>query len=109
MRPACGRGENRALILSSALAAAKAFAKLKHSFLLSTSRGQQLQRQDLLKLISATTERLIGKKIGVQILRVLKTTDKLKDLDTAHELQHEMGHSAGMQRQYISRPGKARK
>ena len=40
---------------------------------------------------------------------VLKTTDKLKDLDTAHELQHEMGHSAEMQRQYLSRPsGKAR-
>ena len=47
--------------------------------------------------------------MGIQSLRVLKTTDKLKDLDTAHELQHEMGHSAEMQRQYLSRPtGKAR-
>ena len=84
-------------------------AKLKHSYLLSTSRGQRLQRQDMLKLISATTERYIGKKIGIQILRVLKTTSKLKDLDTAAELQQEMGHSAFQQRQYISRPGKARK
>ena len=84
-------------------------AKLGHSYLLSTSRGEQLQRQDMLKLISNTTEKYIGKKIGIQILRVLKTTDKLKDLDTAHELQHEMGHSAEMQRQYLSRPtGKAR-
>ena len=84
-------------------------AKLKHSYLLSTSQGNQLQRWDLLKLISKTTEKYIGKKIGIQILRVLKTTDKLKDLDTAHELQQELGHSAEMQRQYISRPGKARK
>ena len=82
-------------------------AKLKHSYLLSTSQGNQLQRWDLLKLISKTTEKYIGKKIGIQILRVLKTTDKLKDLDTAHELQQELGHSAEMQRQYISRPGKA--
>ena len=65
-------------------------AKLKHKYLLSTSRGKQLQRQDMLKLISATTERYLGKKIGVQILRVLKTTSKIKDLDTATELQHEM-------------------
>ena len=83
-------------------------AKLKHSYLLSTSRGDRLQRQDMLKLITATTERYIGKKIGVQILRVLKTTSKAKDLDTATELQHEMGHSAEMQKQYISRPGKGR-
>ena len=84
-------------------------AKLGHSYLLSTSRGEQLQRQDMLKLISNTTEKYIGTKIGSQILRVLKPTDKLKDLDTAHELQHEMGHSAEMQRQYLSRPtGKAR-
>ena len=79
-------------------------AKLKHSYLLSTSQGKRLQRQDMLKLISATTERYIGKKIGIQILRVLKTTSKLKDLDTAAELQQEMGHSAFQQRQYISRP-----
>ena len=58
----------------------------------------------MLKLITATTERYIGKKIGVQILRVLKTTD----LDTATELQNEMGHSALMQKQYVSRPGKGR-
>ena len=83
-------------------------AKLKHNFLLSTSRGQQLQRQDMLKLITSTTERYIGKKIGVQILRVLKTTSKMKDLDTATELQNEMGHSAQMQKQYVSRPGKGR-
>ena len=82
-------------------------AKLKHSYLLSTSQGNQLQRWDLLKLISKTTEKYIGKKIGIQILRVLKTTDKLKDIETAHELQQELGHSAEMQRQYISRPGKA--
>ena len=78
-------------------------AKLKHNYLLSTSRGAQLQRQDMLKLISTTTERYLGKKIGVQILRVLKTTSKMKDLDTATELQHEMGHSAKTQREYISR------
>ena len=45
-------------------------AKLKHSYLLSTSQGNQLQRWDLLKLISKTTEKYIGKKIGIQILRV---------------------------------------
>ena len=78
-------------------------AKLKHNYLLSTSRGAQLQRQDMLKLISTTTERYLGKKIGVQILRVLKTTSKMKDLDAATELQHEMGHSAKTQREYISR------
>jgi hypothetical protein len=79
-------------------------AKLKHSYLLSTSRGEQLQRQDMLKLVSNTTEKYLHKKIGIQILRVLKTTDKLKDIDTALELQHELGHGPEMQKQYLSRP-----
>lgn len=74
-----------------------------HGFLLSTSKGNKLLRADMLKMISATTLKHLGKKIGVQILRVLKTTQKLKNLDTAHQLQEEMGHSASMQRQYISR------
>ena len=78
-------------------------ATTTHGFLLSTSKGKKLLRADMLKMITATTEKHLGKKIGVQILRVLKTTQKLKNLDTAHDLQEEMGHSAAMQRQYISR------
>ena len=79
-------------------------AKTKHGFLLSTRRGAKLKRADMLKLVSSTTENRIGKKIGIQILRVLKTTQELKSLDKAHELQKELAHSAFMQRQYISRP-----
>ena len=65
-------------------------AKLKHSYLLSTSRGEQLQRQDMLKLVSNTTEKYLHKKIGIQ--------------NTALELQHELGHGPEMQKQYLSRP-----
>lgn len=78
-------------------------ANTSHGYLLSTSKGSKLLRADMLKMISVTTQKHLGKKIGVQILRVLKTTQKLKNLDSAYELQEEMGHSAGMQRQYISR------
>ena len=42
-------------------------------------------------------------RIGVQLIRVLKTTESKAEIDRAHALQMELGHSAGMQRRYISR------
>ena len=78
-------------------------ARKNHQYLLSTSRGARLLRQDMLKLFTRTTEKYLGKKIGIQILRVLKTTSKMKDIEESVQLQEEMGHSASMQQQYISR------
>ena len=78
-------------------------ARKNHPFLLSTSRGKRLLRQDMLKLFSRTTSKYLGKKIGIQILRVLKTTSHASNIADSVKLQNEMGHSAAMQQQYISR------
>ena len=78
-------------------------ARKNHAYLLSTSRGKRLLRQDMLKLFSRTTEKYLGKKIGIQILRVLKTTAHVKNIESSVQLQNEMGHGAAMQQQYISR------
>ena len=76
----------------------------KHGFLLSTLRtGNRLQRQDMLRLIRNTTKERLGKNIGVQLIRVLKVTGATMEIDAAKKLQQEMGHSASMQRKYISR------
>ena len=75
-----------------------------HGFLLSTLRtGNRLRREDMLKIIRNTTKQRIGKKLGVQLIRVLKTTENQAEIDKAHELQQELGHSARMQRRYLSR------
>jgi hypothetical protein len=76
----------------------------KHGYLLSTLRtGNRLQRQDMLRLIRNTTKERLGKNIGVQLIRVLKVTGATEEIDAAKKLQQEMGHSASMQRKYISR------
>ena len=76
----------------------------KHGYLLSTLRtGNRLQRQDMLRLIRNTTKERLGKNIGVQLIRVLKVTGAASQIDAAKKLQQEMGHSATMQRKYISR------
>lgn len=67
-----------------------------HGFLLTTLRTKsRLQRADMLKLIRGTTMAHLGKNIGVQIIRVLKTT--------AASEGGSMGHSARMQHRYVSK------
>ena len=57
----------------------------------------------MLRLIRNTTKERLGKNIGVQLIRVLKVTGATEEIEAAKKLQQEMGHSASMQRKYISR------
>ena len=80
-------------------------AKTSHGYLLSTKRfGNRMRRVDMMKMIRNTSEHYLGKRIGIQMLRVMKTTSHLKEIDEAVSLRKEMGHSAGMQFKYVSRP-----
>ena len=75
-----------------------------HGYLLSTLRtGGRLKRHDMLKLLRNTTRDRLGKNLGVQLIRVLKVSASQKEIDKATQLQGELGHSAGMQKRYISR------
>jgi hypothetical protein len=79
-------------------------ANTDHGFLLSTKRGRnKLSRKDMLILLRTTTEDRIGKRLGVQMIRVLKTTEHLKSIEDASELQRELGHGPEMQRRYVSK------
>ncbi len=79
-------------------------AKTKHGFLLSTRRDlKKLNRKDMMLMIQKTTKKHLGKNIGIQLIRVMKTTERLKAIDESTKLQREMGHDAGMQRRYVSR------
>lgn len=77
---------------------------MKHGYLLSTLRtGNRLQRADMLKLIRTLTKERLGKNIGVQLIRVMKVSASALAIDEAKKLQDELGHSASMQRKYVSR------
>ena len=52
---------------------------------------------------SLTTEDYLGKRIGIQMIRVMKTTAHLKSLDEAAGLRAEMAHGPSMQWKYVSR------
>ena len=79
-------------------------AKTNHGYLLSTKRGgSKLSRRDMLKLMRNLTEEKLGKRIGVQMVRVLKTTDSAEAINEAAKLRAELGHGARTQFQYVSR------
>ena len=79
-------------------------AKTSHGYLLSTQRyGKRLSRRDMMKMIRNTTEDRLGKRIGIQMIRVLKTTSRLKGIDEAEKLRREMAHGPAMQWKYVSR------
>ena len=80
-------------------------AKTKHGFLLSTKRyGNKLTRKDMMQMIRTTTKERLGKNIGIQMIRVLKTTDHFKSIDESAKLRGELAHGPGMQWKYVSRP-----
>jgi hypothetical protein len=79
-------------------------AKTKHGFLLSTKRyGNKLTRKDMMQMIRTTTKDRLGLNIGIQMIRVLKTTDHFKSIDESAKLRGELAHGAGMQWKYVSR------
>ena len=80
-------------------------AKTKHGFLLSTKRyGNKLTRKDMMQMIRSTTKDRLGLNIGIQMIRVLKTTDHFKSIDESAKLRGELAHGPGMQWKYVSRP-----
>ena len=79
-------------------------AKTKHGYLLSTKRyGNKLTRKDMMQMIRNTTKERLGLNIGIQMIRVLKTTDHFKSIDESAKLRGELAHGAGMQWKYVSR------
>jgi len=79
-------------------------AKTKHGYLISTKRnGNRMSRKDMMLLLRRTTEERLGKRIGVQLIRVMKTTAKFKSIDEAAELRSELAHGPQMQWKYVSR------
>ena len=79
-------------------------AKTKHGFLLSTKRyGNKLTRKDMMQMIRTTTKDRLGLNIGIQMIRVLKTTDHFKSIDQSAKLRGELAHGPGMQWKYVSR------
>ena len=79
-------------------------AKTKHGYLISTKRtGTRMSRKDMMLLLRRTTEDRLGKRIGVQLIRVMKTTAKFKSIDEAAKLRSELAHGPQMQWKYVSR------
>ena len=89
------------------LAVSKALTKYvpkipsKHGYFLSLRNGNKMSQSSLSKLLIRLTTATLGKKIGVRLTRVLKTTQHAKKIKAAEELQNELGHSAQTQRTYV--------
>ena len=79
-------------------------ASTDHGFLFSTKRfAHKMNRRDMLLILRNTTEDRLGKRLGTQLIRVLKTTEFRESLDRARELRQELAHGAATQWQYVSR------
>ena len=57
----------------------------------------------MMQMIRKTTQDYLGLNIGIQMIRVLKTTDNFKSIDESAKLRGELAHGAGMQWKYVSR------
>mgnify|MGYP000064744911 CR=1 FL=1 len=63
-----------------------------HGFLLSNKGGSKMTRSNLSKVLIRLTEKLLNKRIGSQIVRVLKATKHRKSAEENAALSKEMMH-----------------
>ena len=72
--------------------------------ILTTLRTQnRMNRRDMLKMIRNTTEEHLGKRLGVQMIRVLRVTEAAEEVNQTTELRAQMGHGPLTQFQYVSK------
>ena len=64
-----------------------------HGYLLSNKRGSKMTRSNLSKILIRLTEKLLKKRIGSQIVRVLKATKHRKAAEQNAALSKEMMHN----------------
>ncbi len=63
-----------------------------HGYLLSNKGGSKMTRSNLSKILIRLTEKLLNKRIGSQIVRVLKATKQRKSAEANAALSKEMMH-----------------
>ena len=64
-----------------------------HGYLLSNKGGSKMSRSNLSKVLIRLTQKLLKKRIGAQIVRVLKATKYRKSAETNAALSKEMLHN----------------
>ena len=64
-----------------------------HGYLLSNKGGTKMSRSNLSKVLIRLTQKLLNKRIGAQIVRVLKATKYRKSAETNAALSKEMLHN----------------
>ena len=67
-------------------------AKVDHDFLLTARSGKPMTKRGYSQILSKTFEELLGKKVGVRILRVLYATEHKDIIDKAKDIQDKMLH-----------------
>jgi hypothetical protein len=87
--------------ISRAIAKFLQQVKRDHDYLLAGANGTKLTKSGLSKLILRTTAKLLNKRIGATLIRVLKATSAAKSIKLSTELQNEMMHSQRTQATYV--------
>lgn len=98
----------REIVLSRAAATViKKFLKyrekagVEHDYLLSARNGAKMSKKGYSQMLIKTTAELMGKKVGMRIIRVLTATDNKQVLDKANELTNKMLHTSKQTKQYV--------
>ena len=74
-----------------------------HEYLLVTKQGNKMTRPNLSKVLLRLTEKLLNKRIGAQIARVLKATKYKASAEENAKLSKEMMHNKEQHLQYAKK------
>jgi hypothetical protein len=76
-------------------------AGVEHDYLLSARNGSKMTKKGYSQMLIKTTSELMGKKVGMRLVRVLTATDNKDVLDKANELTNKLLHTSKQTTQYV--------
>jgi hypothetical protein len=100
-------GKREIVLSRSATTVLKKFIKyrgkagISHDFLLSARNGNKMSKKGYSQMLIKTTSELMGKKVGMRIIRVLTATENQNVIDKANELTNKLLHTSKQTSQYV--------
>ena len=99
-------GEKKITLSRGATTQLRKFLKYReqvvdNEFFLNTLKGTKMSKSTMGKMLTRTTEKLLHKKIGSRIIRVLAATASKRDIEKVAELSNKLLHSTKQTQQYV--------
>ena len=72
-----------------------------NNYLFNTLQGNKMSRSTLGKMLMRNTKKILNKKVGSRLIRLLAATSEVKNIERVNELSNKLLHTTEQTKQYV--------